>query len=84
MTIVLAVGAAAALVNLWGFVDTWFHPRRQWRRSGRSRAMWASLTLAGFACGASTAPWLVPLSVYIAIAYAAAAHPFLKDGVRAA
>lgn len=84
MSIVVAVGLIAALVNLWAFVDTWRHPRRQWRRSGRSRAMWASLTLAGFACGACTAPLLVPLSVYIAFAYAAAAHPFLRDAMHPA
>jgi hypothetical protein len=84
MSIVLAVGVVAALVNLWAFVDTWRHPRRQWRNSPGSRTMWAMLTLAGFACGASTAPMLAPIAVYIAFAYAAAAHPFLEEDVRAA
>ena len=84
MSIVFAVGIVAALANLWALLDTFRHPRRQWRQSGVSRAMWATLTLAGFACGASTAPPLAPMAVYIAIAYVAAAHPFLKEGVRTA
>jgi hypothetical protein len=84
MSIVLAIGVIAALVNLWALVDTFRHPRRQWRQSPGTRSMWAMLTLAGFACGASTAPMLAPISVYIAFAYAAAAHPFLKEDVRTA
>lgn len=81
LAVAVAVGVAAGPVNLWAFVDTWRHPRRQRRRSGRSRAMWASLTLAGFACGACTAPLLVPLSVSIAFASTTAARPFLREAM---
>lgn len=84
MSIPLAVGLAAGLVNLWALVDAWAHPRRQWLASGRSRIMWASMALAGASCGMSTAPFLVPVAVYTAIAYVGVAHPGLRDGVRAA
>ena len=84
MSVVLAVGLTAAAVNLWAFVDTWRHPRPQWLRTRSSRAMWASMSLAGLACGASTAPFLAPVAVYTAIAYLGVAHPPLKEGTRTA
>lgn len=68
MSIVLAVGLAAAAVNLWALVDALRH-------HPRDRAMWVSLTLAGLACGLSTAPFLVPPAVYTAMAYLAVGHP---------
>lgn len=84
MSIPLAVGLAAGVVNLWALIDVWRHPRRQWVASGRSRVMWVSLALAGVACGASTAPFLAPIPVYTAIVYVGVAHPMLRDGVRSA
>ena len=78
MSIPVAVGLAAGVVNLWAFLDVWLHPRRQWVASGRSRIMWVSLALAGAACGFSTAPFLAAVPVYTAIAYLAVAHPMLR------
>ncbi|MDQ3757795.1 MAG: hypothetical protein M3394_08095 [Actinomycetota bacterium] len=84
MSIPLAVGLAAGLVNVWALIDVWRHPRHQWLHAGRSRVMWASMVLAGAACGASTAPFLAPVAVYTAIVYVGVAHPALRDGVSAA
>lgn len=84
MSIVLVVGVVAGAVNLWALVDTWRHPRPEWLRTRSSRAAWASMSLAGFACGASTAPFLAPVAVYTAIAYLGVAHPSLKHGARPA
>jgi hypothetical protein len=78
MSIPVAVGLAAGVVNLWAFLDVWLHPRRQWVASGRSRVMWASLALAGTACGLSTAPFLAAIPVYTGIAYLGVAHPMLR------
>lgn len=80
MTIPIAVGLVAGLVNLWALVDVWYHPRRQWLASGRSRAMSVAMCLAGFACGVSTAPFLAPVAVYTAIVYVGVAHPPLRKG----
>ena len=68
MSIVLAVGLVAAAVNLWALVDAL-------RNHPRDRAMWVSMSLAGLARGASTAPFLAPVAVYTAMAYLAAGHP---------
>ena len=76
MPIVLAIGLVAAAWNLWALVDTLRH--------GRDRVMWVSLTLAGLACGLSTAPFLVPPAVYTAMAYLAAGRPVQQGGARTA
>jgi hypothetical protein len=68
MSVVLAIGIAAALANLWAVFDAIRH-------HARDRVLWVSLGLAGVACGFSTAPFLVPPAVYTAMAYLAVGHP---------
>lgn len=78
MTLVHALAFAAAAVNLWGFVDCLRH---DWRGAEGTRGMWASLTVAGVACGVSTAPALAPVAVYLAFAYVAGHASLQRDRV---
>ena len=68
MSVVLAIGLVAAAVNLWALVDAIRH-------HPPDRSVWVSMSLAGLTCGASTAPFLVPVAVYTAMAYLAVGHP---------
>jgi hypothetical protein len=65
---ITALGFALAALNLWALVDAFRH-------HPPDRAMWVAMSLAGLACGVSTAPFLVPVAVYTAIAYMAVGRP---------
>lgn len=74
----MVIGLTAGFFNLWALIDLCRHPRREWLASDRSRALAFWLSLAGFACGASTAPFLAAVPVYTAIFYWGVVHPPLR------
>jgi hypothetical protein len=74
----VAIGVGAGVLNFFALVDLCLHRRREWLLSGRSRALAFWLSLAGFTCGVSTAPFLAAIPIYTGIFYWGVVHPPLK------